>query len=86
MEAWKKLLLKLNRVVADMHLISFQGIFHDAWDMLKLEKVEFGGIKGASLSHQVATIFEEFNKLWTNFSDLKYDPLDLETQVWETYF
>lgn len=53
----------------------------DARDMAKLEKVEFGGIKGGMLSHQIETLFNEFNNSFKMFSDLKYDPLDLKDEV-----
>ena len=61
--------------------ITSQSLFVDARDMLKLEKIDFGGIKGASLSRQVETLFEEFNNLFKMFGDLKYDPLDPLDQV-----
>lgn len=51
-------------------------MFSDAHDMLKLEKIEFGGIKGKSFSDQVLALFEEFNTLFKSISDLSYDPLD----------
>lgn len=50
--------------------------------MLKLEKIEFGGIKGSVLSGQVAALFEEFNGFFRVFSELKYDPLDPINEVW----
>jgi len=73
---------KLDKFIS--RIKNLKGLFNDAWDMLKLEKVEFGGIKGASLSHQVVNIFEEFNKLWAMFSDIKYDPLDLECEDFQS--
>ena len=54
--------------------------------MLKLEKIEFGGIKGTSLSSQVVALFEEFNNLFKVFGDLKYDPLDPKDEVKQTFF
>ncbi|CAK8676513.1 unnamed protein product [Clavelina lepadiformis] len=53
-----------------------ESLFLDARDMLKLEKIEFGGIKGSVLSGQVAALFEEFNGFFRVFSEIKYDPLD----------
>uniref|UniRef100_H2YYB5 AAA+ ATPase domain-containing protein n=1 Tax=Ciona savignyi TaxID=51511 RepID=H2YYB5_CIOSA len=51
-------------------------LFTDARDMLKLEKIEFGGVKGSALSGQVEAMFEEFNNLFKVFGDLRYDGLD----------
>uniref|UniRef100_F7AU91 AAA+ ATPase domain-containing protein n=1 Tax=Ciona intestinalis TaxID=7719 RepID=F7AU91_CIOIN len=51
-------------------------LFSDARDMLKLEKIEFGGVKGSALSGQVEAMFEEFNGLFKVFGELQYDALD----------
>lgn len=51
-------------------------LFKDAQDLLKLEKIEFGGIKGKALSDQVVAMFEEFNKVFKVFGELDYDALD----------
>ncbi|CAK8694647.1 unnamed protein product [Clavelina lepadiformis] len=57
-------------------LENIKSLFVDARDMLKLEKIEFGGVKGSALSGQVVVLFEEFNNLFKIFGELKYDPLD----------
>lgn len=49
--------------------------------MLKLEKLEFGGIKGKALSDQVVALFEEFDALYRTFLDVKYDILDPKAYV-----
>ena len=45
-------------------------------EFMKLEKIEFGGIKGKMLSSQVVQIFEEFNELYKLFTERSYDSLD----------
>lgn len=45
-------------------------------DLLRLEKVEIGGVKGKALSSRVVKIFEEFKDEFEKFSNKKYDPLD----------
>ena len=47
-----------------------------AMEFMKLEKIEFGGIKGKMLSSQVVQIFEEFNELYKVFTERSYDSLD----------
>lgn len=49
--------------------------------MLRLEKIEFGGIKGKAFSDQVLGLFEEFNALFKSVSELTYDPLDTTDKV-----
>ena len=50
-------------------------------EFLKLEKIEFGGIKGKMLSEQTVQIFEEFNDLYKMFAESNYDCLDLKDDV-----
>jgi dynein heavy chain len=45
-------------------------------DLLRLEKVEIGGVKGKALSSRIVKIFEEFKDEFEKFSNKKYDPLD----------
>ena len=47
-----------------------------ALEFMKLEKVEFGGIKGKMLSSQVVQVFEEFQELYNLFTERTYDSLD----------
>ena len=48
---------------------------------MKLEKVEFGGVKGRVLSQLVVNIFMEFQELFKVFADSSYNPLDPEDKV-----
>lgn len=43
----------------------------------KLEKVEFGGIKGRLLSQKCNQIFEEFGVAYNVFNNIQYDPCDI---------
>ena len=51
-----------------------------ALEFMKLEKIEFGGIKGKVLSSEVMHIFEEFNEVYKVFSERTYDCLDTTSQ------
>ncbi|XP_067673689.1 dynein beta chain, ciliary-like [Haliotis asinina] len=55
---------------------TIKDLMETALEMMKLEKIELGGIKGKSLSAQVVQIFEEFNEVYKVFSDRSYDCLD----------
>ena len=50
--------------------------FCSSIEMINLEKVEIGGIRGLSLSSQVVTLFEEFQELHATMSAADFDPLD----------
>ena len=48
---------------------------------MKLEKIEYGGIKGNQLSQATESIFQEFQELFKIFTESTYSPLDLEDEV-----
>jgi dynein heavy chain, axonemal len=50
-------------------------------ELLRLEKVEIGGVKGKALSSRVQKIFEEFKEEFEKFGNKKYDPLDPKCEV-----
>jgi dynein heavy chain len=56
-------------------------LFKTALEMLRLEKVEIGGVKGKALSARVVKIFEEFKEEFEKFNNKKYDPLDPTSNV-----
>lgn len=58
-----------------------QELFEVVIEFLKLEKIEFGGMKGKMLSAQTVQIFEEFNELYKVFTERSYDALDPQDQV-----
>lgn len=64
---WDKFIEKMNMI---------KDLFKTAIDLLRLEKVEIGGVKGKALSSKVVKIFEEFKEEFEKFSNKKYDPLD----------
>ncbi|XP_077967769.1 dynein beta chain, ciliary-like [Styela clava] len=73
---------RMDTFIDRVHAI--ESLLADAKDMLKLEKIEFGGIKGKAFSDQVVNIFEEFNALFKNISEMKYDPLDPTDNTFKT--
>ena len=50
-------------------------------NFMKLEKVEFGGIKGNSLGEDVIVNFQEFDEAFKLFTESKYNPLDASDPV-----
>ncbi|KAG7506656.1 dynein heavy chain 9, axonemal [Solea senegalensis] len=54
-----------------------------AVDLLKLEKVVIGGVRGRALSHQVQQIYEEFVDLYKVFTEKPHDCLDLDNREFE---
>ena len=58
-----------------------QALFTTVQDFLKLEKIEYGGVKGNLLSEQTQGIFTEFNDHYKVFTDSAYDPLNLDDDV-----
>ncbi len=48
---------------------------------MRLEKIQFGGIRGQSLSDKVEAMFTEFNDLMTAFVSRPEDPLDISNNV-----
>ncbi|XP_064623162.1 dynein beta chain, ciliary-like [Lineus longissimus] len=55
-------------------------LFDTAMEFIKLEKVEFGGVKGKMLSAQVVQIYDEFNELYKVFAEKTYDALDTKDE------
>ena len=50
--------------------------FNTAVQLLKLEKVEIGGIRGKALTSNIYKVYEEFKDLYSVFSLRTYDSLD----------
>ncbi|XP_063077561.1 dynein axonemal heavy chain 9-like [Engraulis encrasicolus] len=55
-----------------------------AVDMMKLEKLEFGGIRGRALSQQVQWLHEDFMERLKVLTDTPYDCLDLDNKDFES--
>lgn len=63
-----------------VHLL-LQDILLTAVDLLKLEKLEIGGIRGRALSQQVQLLHQEFVDTYKCFTEKPYDCLDLSNRV-----
>ena len=50
-------------------------------EFLRLEKVEFSGVRGRSLSELVLQLFNRFSELMNKFQSGSYDPLDISKTV-----
>ncbi|XP_066570660.1 dynein axonemal heavy chain 11 [Amia ocellicauda] len=64
-------------------LLQVQDLFTTMLDFQKLEKLEFGGIKGKLLSEQVCEMHEEFLDGCRVFKDSDYNPLEYKCQEFE---
>ncbi|XP_044152524.1 dynein axonemal heavy chain 9 [Bufo gargarizans] len=64
-------------------LETIEDLLLTALDMMKLEKIEFGGIKGKVLSRTVADLYQEFQDTYKVFSERTYDCLDMENKEFE---
>ena len=60
---------------------TLQDLFVTTIEFLKLEKIEFGGIKGRVLSSEIVTLHEEFQSLYKGFTEKSYDCLDSKEEV-----
>lgn len=50
-------------------------------DLLKLEKLEIGGVQGRALSQQVQLLHQEFADTYKLFTEKPYDCMDLDNKV-----
>ncbi|RXM32245.1 Dynein heavy chain 11, axonemal [Acipenser ruthenus] len=64
-------------------LLEVEDLFVNILEFQKLEKLEFGGIKGKVLSEQVSMMNDEFLECCKVFKDRNYDPLDYNCQEFE---
>ncbi|KAG5856708.1 hypothetical protein ANANG_G00010770 [Anguilla anguilla] len=67
----------LTRLLQLEDLLTIMLEFH------RLEKLEFGGIKGKVYSEQVSSMYEEFMELCKMFKCSEYNPLDYNSQEFE---
>uniref|UniRef100_A0A3Q3NPA1 Dynein heavy chain 9, axonemal-like n=1 Tax=Labrus bergylta TaxID=56723 RepID=A0A3Q3NPA1_9LABR len=74
---FSRLELFINRVR------SIRDILLTAVDLLKLEKLEIGGVRGRALSQQVQLLHQEFVDDHKSFTEKSYDCLDLNNQEFE---
>ncbi|XP_063098488.1 dynein axonemal heavy chain 9 isoform X2 [Cavia porcellus] len=64
-------------------LCMVEDLLKTAVDFHKLEKLEFSGIRGNSLSQQVHQMYEEFQEMYKVFSECSYDCLDPQSRGFE---
>lgn len=64
-----------------VNILYTQELFDTELEFLKLEKIEFSGMKGNMLSNERKLIFEQFRELFKEFSDITYEPLNPQDQV-----
>uniref|UniRef100_A0A4W6G7A8 Dynein axonemal heavy chain 17 n=1 Tax=Lates calcarifer TaxID=8187 RepID=A0A4W6G7A8_LATCA len=62
---------------------TIKDILLTAVDLLKLEKLEIGGVKGRALSQQVQLLHQEFVDTYKFFTEKPYDCLDLNNREFE---
>ncbi|KAL4669500.1 hypothetical protein H8959_008054 [Pygathrix nigripes] len=65
-------------------LIKIEDIFVSTLEFEKLERLEFGGTKGAILNGQVHEMNEEFMELYKVFKQSTYDPSDCNNMEFES--
>lgn len=61
--------------------LTLKDLLATALDLMKLEKIEFSGIKGKALGQQVLDMYEEFQEAYNVFAERTYDCLDLTNTV-----
>ncbi|XP_074871093.1 dynein axonemal heavy chain 9 [Carettochelys insculpta] len=64
-------------------LAMVQDLLATALDIIKLQKLELGGIRGKALSQQVLSMYEEFQEVYKVLSDQSYDCLDTTNMAFE---
>ncbi|KAM6897526.1 dynein beta chain, ciliary-like [Xenentodon cancila] len=62
---------------------TIQNILLTALDLLKLEKVEIGGVRGQALTQQVQLLHQEFSDTYKSFTEKTYDCLDVRNLEFE---
>ncbi|XP_063817028.1 dynein axonemal heavy chain 9 isoform X3 [Pseudophryne corroboree] len=64
-------------------LEAIEDLLVTALDMMKLDKIEFGGIKGKVLTQTVAEMYQEFQDTYKVFSERTYNCLDVGNKEFE---
>ncbi|XP_042303471.1 dynein axonemal heavy chain 9 [Sceloporus undulatus] len=72
---------QLDNFLERLHVV--EDLLATVLDIDKLEKLEFSGIKGKSLSQQVLSMHEEFEEVYKVFSESTYDCLDVANMEFE---
>ncbi|KAM4623876.1 dynein axonemal heavy chain 9 isoform 1-T1 [Polymixia lowei] len=72
---------RLDRFINRVKTI--EDILLTAVDLLKLEKLEFGGVRGRGLSQQVQGLHQEFLDTYKSLTEKPYDCLDVNNREFE---
>ncbi|XP_077976399.1 dynein beta chain, ciliary-like isoform X2 [Styela clava] len=72
---------KADRFAARLKKV--KSLFDTAIEVMKLEKIEFGGSRGHGLSQQLSVLQLEFEDYWKVFKDATYDSLDPTNEIFE---
>ncbi|MED6270954.1 hypothetical protein CHARACLAT_015472 [Characodon lateralis] len=62
---------------------NIKDILSTSLDLMKLEKLEIGGIRGRALSLQIQLLYQEFLESYKFFTDKPYDCLDITNMEFE---
>lgn len=62
-------------------VLSLQELFDIMLDFQRMEKLEFGGLKGKLYSEQAAQMYKEFGNSCQALKNSENSPLDLNSQV-----
>lgn len=61
--------------------MALKDLLATALDLMKLEKMEFSGVKGKALGQQVLDMYESFQEAYKVLAEHSYDCLDLTNTV-----
>lgn len=67
--------------VFSYNLLSLQDLFEMMLDIQRMEKLEFGGLKGKLYSEQAAQMYSEFSNHCQALQHSENNPLDLNSEV-----
>lgn len=59
-------------------LIDIRDIFQTAIEFFKLDRIEIGGIKGRNLSRRISNAFSDYQKLYSCWGSIDFDPLNAD--------
>lgn len=67
--------------IFQFNVLSFQGLFDIMLDFQRMEKLEFGGLKGKLYSERAAQMYREFTNRCEVLKHSENSPFDLNSQV-----
>lgn len=72
----KTIFKRLNVYIQRLHDI--REIFQTANEFSKLDRIEIGGVKGRNLSRRIADALVDYQKLYSKWGSIDFDPLDAD--------